>query len=158
MRFTLLIGFVVLNLLSCDSSRLEEDYKDIESYWLSDSTVSFSFNIVDQSIDYNIYFSVRNGVEFPHSNLYFKYFLKDSVGTTIESELVNFQLFHAKSGYPLGNGVGDIFEHQYELLTKYRFDNAGTYELSFQQYMRYDSLPEIYSVGYRIEKTIIPNH
>lgn len=154
MRFTLLIGFVVLNLFSCDSSRLEEDYKDIKSYWLSDSLVSFSFNIVDQSIDYNIHFSVRNGVEFPHSNLYFKYFLKDSTGAALETELINFQLFHPKSGYPLGNGVGDLFEHQYELLTKYRFDNTGTYELSFQQYMRYDSLPEIYSVGFRIEKVV----
>ena len=111
-------------------------------------------NIPDKAIDYNLFFSVRNGVEFPHSNLYFKYYLKDSTGILLESELIDFQLFHPKSGYPLGNGIGDMFEHRYEILTKYQFDKAGSYELSFQQYMRYDSLPQIFSVGYRVEKTI----
>lgn len=153
----ILLFLVSLSLLffSCDSNRIAEDNKDIKNYWKGDSTASFDFEIEDSSIDYNVFFSVRNGVEFPHSNLYFKYALKDSIGKTIESELVNFQLFNVKTGYPLGNGVGDIFEHQYELLTKYQFTAPGTYHVSFQQYMRYDSLPEIYSVGFRVEKTII---
>lgn len=155
MRISLLFVIVAFCFSSCDSSRLYEDNKDINTFWLSDSIASFNFDIADNAIDYNIFFSVRNGVEFPHSNLYFKYFLKDSLGTPIESDLINFQLFNAKSGYPLGNGIGDMFEHQYELLTKYQFDNTGKYELSFQQYMRYDSLPEIYSVGFRVEKTVI---
>lgn len=155
MRLSLLFVLVLFYFSSCDSSRLYEENKDINSYWLSDSIASFNFDISDNTLDYNVFFSVRNGVDFPHSNLYFKYFLKDSLGATIESDLINFQLFNAKSGYPLGNGIGDMFEHQYELLTKYQFTNTGVYELSFQQYMRYDSLPEIYSVGFRVEKTVI---
>ena len=155
MRISLLFVFIALQLFSCDSTRLYEDNKDIQSYWLADSLAAFDFEIEDESVDYNLFFSVRNGVEFPHSNLYFKYFLKDSLGQTLESELINFQLFNAKSGYPLGNGIGDMFEHQYEVLTKYQFNNPGLYKLSFQQYMRYDSLPEIYSVGFRVEKTVI---
>lgn len=155
MRIILILIISALYLIACDANKVYEDNKDIDSYWLADSPANFLFEIDDQAIDYNLYFSVRNGVEFPHSNLYFKYFLKDSLGNTLESELVNFQLFHPKSGYPLGNGIGDIFEHQYELLTKYKFDTPGAYELSFQQYMRYDSLPKIFSVGYRIEKTTI---
>ena len=155
MRISLLFAFILINLLSCDSNRLHEEHKDIQSYWLADSLAGFNFKIADESLDYNVFFSVRNGVEFPHSNLYFKYFLKDSLGKTLESELVNFQLFNAKSGYPLGDGIGDIFEHQYEVLTKYQFDYSGQYELSFQQYMRYDSLPEIYSVGYMVEKMVV---
>lgn len=155
MRLSLLFVLVLFYFSSCDSSRLYEENKDINSYWLSDSIASFNFDISDNTLDYNVFFSVRNGVDFPHSNLYFKYFLKDSLGATIESDLINFQLFNAKSGYPLGNGIGDMFEHQYELLTKYQLTNTGVYELSFQQYMRYDSLPEIYSVGFRVEKTVI---
>lgn len=152
MRILLFTTLFCAALFSCDSNRLHEQNKDIASYWLSDSIAEFNFEIVDNSIDYNVFFSVRNGVDFPHSNLYFKYFLRDSTGTTQETELVNFNLFHPKSGYPLGNGVGDLFEHQYELLTKYRFNQPGNYRLQFQQYMRYDSLPEIYSVGFRVEK------
>lgn len=153
MRYLLIFILVSIGIISCDSSRISGDNVDIDTYWRADSVANFTFFIKNSSVDYNLYFSVRNGVEFPHSNLYFRYELKDSVGSLIESELVNFQLFNVKTGYPLGNGIGDIFEHQYELLTKYRFEQTGSYQVSFQQYMRYDSLPEIYSVGYRIEKT-----
>jgi gliding motility-associated lipoprotein GldH len=141
--------------LACDSNRISENNYDINKFWQADSVITFSVAITDIALDYNLFFSVRNGVEFPHSNLYFKYALKDSVGNLLESELINIPLFNTKTGYPLGNGVGDIFEHQYELLSKYRFNNTGRYQLSFQQYMRYDSLPEIYSVGYRVEKTAV---
>lgn len=141
--------------MACDANRVAEDNKDIDGYWRADSLAKFSFIITEPTIDYNVYLSLRNGVEFPHSNLYFKYFLKDSVGASLESELINFTLFNPKTGYPLGNGIGDIFEHEYELLTKYRFESPGEYHISFQQYMRYDSLPKIYSVGFRVEKTTL---
>ena len=155
MRYFLIFSVGVVGFFSCDSNGVSQEHKDITKFWKADSIATFSFFIDDSSIEYNLYFSVRNGVEFPHSNLYFRYALKDSTGNSLESDLVSFQLFNAKTGYPLGNGVGNIFEHQYELLTKYKFKKKGNYKLSFQQYMRYDSLPEIYSVGYRIEKTII---
>lgn len=155
MQNLLILLVLALFHISCDSNRTSEQNIDIKGYWKTDSIAKFNFVIEEPNEDYNVYFSLRNGVEFPHSNIYFKYSLMDSLGTIIESDLVNFQLFNAKTGYPLGNGIGDIFEHQYELLTKYQFETSGTYWLSFQQYMRYDSLPEIYSVGYRIEKTMI---
>lgn len=155
MRYLLILSLLGAGLVSCDSNRVSENNLDINKFWEADSIITFSFKIQDASIDYNLFFLIRNGVEFPHSNLYFKYALKDSLSNSLESELINIQLFNVKTGYPLGNGVGEIFEHQYELLTKYQFNNTGQYQLSFQQYMRYDSLPEIYSVGYRIEKTTI---
>ncbi|MCB0495081.1 MAG: gliding motility lipoprotein GldH [Cyclobacteriaceae bacterium] len=153
MRKLVLLIIPALFFISCDPARVSEKHNDIDKYWLADSVARFEFQVPDSNQDYNLLFYVRNGVDFPHSNLYFKYFLKDSLGTVLESELVNFQLFHPKSGYPLGNGVGDLFEHDYELLANYRFPYSGPYEIDFQQYMRYDSLPEIYSVGYRLEKT-----
>ena len=103
---------------------------------------------------YNILLNVRNGLQFPHSNIYVKYFLVDDQNNQIESELRNFELFHSKTGYPLGNGAGDIFESQFLLLKNYSFADTGTYLMNVQQYMRYDSLPEIYSVGIRVEKSI----
>lgn len=154
MKYLSAILILSLFFSSCDPNRVSEEHKDIDTYWRADSIAHFNFTIDNADEDYNLLFYVRNGVNFPHSNLYFKYYLQDSTGNTMESELVNFNLFHPKSGYPLGNGVGDLFEHKYELLAKYRFPYRGQYEISFQQYMRYDSLPDIYSVGYRLEKTI----
>ena len=94
---------------------------------------------------------MRNGVEFPHGNIYVQYIISDSTNNILDEELRNFQLFHPKSGYPFGNGSGNLFEHQFDLLIDYDFPYEGKYNISFQQYMRYDSLPEIYSVGIRIE-------
>jgi gliding motility-associated lipoprotein GldH len=153
MRYFLIFSILFIGFVSCNSNKVSEDNFDINKFWKADSVVTFWVTIPNTSVHYNLFFLIRNGVEFPHSNLYLKYALKDKKGGLLESKLINMQLFNAKTGYPLGNGIGSIFEHQYELLTKYQFNKSGQYQLSFQQYMRYDSLPEIYSVGYRIEKT-----
>lgn len=145
---------LVILITACDKDRVYEHNKDqAGAIWLADSIAHFDFIINDADDSYNILFNVRNGLQFPHSNIYIKYFLLDSLGHQIESELRNFELFHAKSGYPLGNGAGDIFESQFLLLKNYSFADTGRYFINLQQYMRYDSLPEIYSVGVRVERS-----
>ena len=143
---------VSLFIGSCDSNRVFENTADINNaFWLADSIKSFDFTIPDENIGYNISFSIRNGVEFPHSNIYIQYIISDSTNNVLDEELRNFQLFHPKSGYPFGNGSGNIFEHKFDLLVDYKFPYNGSYKIEFQQYMRYDSLPQVYSVGVRVE-------
>jgi gliding motility-associated lipoprotein GldH len=67
---------------------------------------------------------------------------------------VNIDLFEPKTGKPLGSGLGDIFDHRQLLLDDYKFPNSGKYTISFQQYMRVDSLTNIRSMGVRIEKSV----
>ena len=142
-------------LSSCDSNRVYEDTVSFENaYWLADSIKYFDFNIQNDDQEYNILLSIRNGREYPHSNLYVQYGILDSTLNEIDEELRNFQLFHPKSGYPMGNGSGNIFEHDFDLLSSYTFPYSGKFYISVQQYMRYDSLPEVYSVGVRIETPV----
>lgn len=144
-----LMGFVTS---ACDNNKVYDYAADIKNtYWLADSIKTFEFNISDEKAPYNILFSIRNGVEYPHRNIYVQYVIQDSTSTILDEELRNFQLFHPKTGYPFGNGSGNVFEHQFSLLTDYQFPYQGKYSISFQQYMRYDSLPQVYSVGARIE-------
>lgn len=152
MRSSYLI-FVIAAVLaiSCDDNRIYEDTATFKkAYWLADSVKYFEFDIQEQA-EYNILFSVRNGRDYPHSNLYMQYEILDSTRSILDEELRNFQLFHQKSGYPFGQGSGNIFEHSFDLLSGYEFPYNGKYFIRVQQYMRYDSLPEIYSVGIRIE-------
>lgn len=151
-----LLGFILItSLLSCDRNRVFEDNIDQPgAFWLADSVARFKVPIDDPNIEYNILLNIRNGLQFPHSNIYVKYHITDSLGRERAQELRNFELFNTKTGYPLGNGTGDIFESQFVLLKNYVFDQAGTYNIDVQQYMRYDSLPEVYSVGVRVEKSI----
>lgn len=150
--YLLSLLFLTTFLLSCDPNRVYEDTASFkQASWQADSIKFFEFVIPESKDSYNIRFSLRNGRNYPHSNIYVQYRILDSTQTLMDEELRSFPLFHQKSGYPFGKGSGNIYEHNFDLLNDYRFPYSGKYLISVQQYMRYDSLPEIYSVGIRIE-------
>ena len=154
MKTTFGCFLALLLLIACDDTRVYEDHIDqANAFWLADSVARFDFEIIDPTLEYNILVNVRNGLQFPHANIYINYALTDSTDKILAEELRNFELFNSKSGYPLGQGSGDIYESQFVLLKNYNFLNSGRYQVALQQYMRYDSLPQIYSVGVRVEKT-----
>ena len=73
----------------------------------------------------------------------------------IQSDLTEVFLFDSKTGEPLGDGMGDIFDHRFTVLEDFHFDNPGVYRFKVRQYMRMDLLPEIMTVGLRVD--INPN-
>jgi gliding motility-associated lipoprotein GldH len=152
MRTFLGIFLIALTISSCDDNRVYENTVDFNNaYWLADSVKSFEFSITQSGSEYNILFNIRNGVEYPHRNVYVFYTIRDSTNTILDEELRDFQLFHPKSGYPFGNGSGNLREHHFDLLIGYKFPYEGQYKISFEQFMRYDSLPQVYSIGVGIE-------
>jgi len=147
------IFFVVLSviLFSCDNTRVFEDnYVLNEAYWHVDSIAEFSFDINEVNKTYDLSFNLRNTSAYPYYNLYLKYDVTDSMGNELFSGLENLILFDQKTGEPLGSGLGDVFDHQMTLLENYEFDMPGVYSISFQQFMRIDSLPMIHYVGARV--------
>lgn len=149
--------FVFLSFLlvvtSCDDSRIYEKNVEIsDKTWIADSVVHFSFQITDSRKSYNLYYNLRNSISYPFQNIYVNYTLEDTLGNELATELVNQNLFHPKTGKPFGDGLGDIFDHQFKLLENYRFNQPGAYRVKLQQFMRRDSLPEIISVGIRVEE------
>lgn len=148
--FVLLLGFFGW---ACDPDRVYEQYNDIpDNQWYIDSVQTYAFTIEDPALAYNIYYNVRNSVSYPYYNLFVTYYLTDAKGKQLSSQLQELLLMDAKTGKPLGDGVGDIFDHQVILLTNYKFPQKGNYTLKIKQYMRKDPLPEIMSIGIRVEK------
>lgn len=144
---------LLLGLWACDNSRVYEENIEMENKtWVADSALNFEFQIDDPEQAYNLYYNLRNSASYPFQNIYVIYTLKDTLGHQLDSMLVNKNLFHPKTGKPYGSGLGDIFDHKFQLLQNYRFDKAGAYRLKLQQFMRRDSLPEILAVGVRVEK------
>lgn len=143
---------IILLVSSCDDSRLFESNRDLDSkIWMADSVIDFSFEIVDISKEYNLYINLRNTASYPYENIYMTYYLKDTADNLLSTALVDFDLFDSKTGQPYGDGLGDVFDHQFELLKNYKFDRPGPYIFELKQYMRMDSLPEILSAGVRVE-------
>jgi len=146
--------FSIIWFSACDEQRVYEQNVDLQGNdWYMDSIPSFSFEVSDTNEIYNLSLNLRNAIDYPYSNIYIKYFLADSTGKEINSSLVRLFLFNEKTGEPFGDGLGDIFDHQFLLLKDFRFPYAGKYQVKLQQYMRKDPLPFIVSVGVRIEKS-----
>ncbi|MEO9482516.1 MAG: gliding motility lipoprotein GldH [Ekhidna sp.] len=151
MRYVVIIALFAV-LTSCDSNRVYEDYNDMEeAFWHLDSVQRFDFQIGDTTQSYNLLGTFRNASSYPFYNLYFQYTLEDSSGNVLRQELKQVDLFDPKTGEPYGSGLGDLFDHSFILEEGYKFGDTGMHSLSFQQYMRRDTLPFILAVGARIE-------
>lgn len=136
----------------CDSQRVFEGKKDFsEKYWVFNDPAEFEFEIDNSEKVYNLLFNIRNTSKYQYQNIYLQYYLEDSTGRLISKELKNIQLFNSITGVPLGQGLGDILDIEKTFLEKYTFENPGLYKLRIDQFMRQDSLPEILSVGLRVE-------
>ncbi len=153
-----LVAAVVLLMLStsCDENRVYEKNVDFPNQrWAVDSIPSFEFEISDAGKPYNIYWNVRNTVAYPYRNLYVTYYIEDTAGRRLTADLHNMLLFEPKTGKPYGSGLGDIFSHQFMALPNFKFDREGVYRIRLEQYMRTDTLPEVVSVGTRVEDATV---
>ncbi|MBD0259510.1 MAG: gliding motility lipoprotein GldH [Cytophagales bacterium] len=140
-------------LFACDPVRLYEKNQDLEEYqWYIDTIPTFQFEVKDVSVPYNIYYNIRNAAAYPYYNLYITYYLSDNTGKILTSRLQELTLMDPQTGKPLGDGMGDIFDHRILSVGNYRFPRPGTYTFKVKQYMRKDPLPGIMSVGVRVEQ------
>lgn len=153
MKYFLYSLIIALFCAGCDPDRVyEQNYIIEDNKWYIDTIPSFTFTIEDTTQPYNIYYNVRNAVSYPYYNLYVTYYLLDSQGNQLSARLQELMLMDAKTGKPLGDGLGDIFDHQILSLQNYKFKQKGDYTFKIKQYMRQDPLPDIMSIGIRVEE------
>lgn len=155
MRLIFLLAIASLCFVSCDSNRVYEynhDFRD--RTWKTSDTTVFDFYIRDTGKKYNLYYNVRNSVDYPYARLFVHYSLTDSIGNALEKKLISQDLFDQKTGRPNGeSSIGDIYDHQFPLLQNFEFKHYGKYVIHLEQYMRQDTLPGILAVGVRVEET-----
>ncbi|WP_276373092.1 gliding motility lipoprotein GldH [Chryseolinea sp. H1M3-3] len=158
MRVVILLSSLCLLFSGCDESRVYEQNTDFQDrYWLISEKPEFEFTIDKPADRYTLYGNVRNTISYPYARLFFNYSLQDSTGAELEKKLVTQYLFDSKTGEPFGNsGLGDIYDHRFELLKDYQFKYRGKYKVKFEQLMRVDTLQGILAVGLRVENNSIP--
>lgn len=153
MRTFFLVVLMGLLLLCCDSSRVFENYAEFkDKTWKVQEHATFDFLITDTATHYNIYYSVRNSLDYPYARLFVNYTLFDSAGNQLAKKLVSHYLFDQKTGKPEGrSGLGDVYDHQFPLLLTYSFKTPGRYRMELEQFNRQDTLSGILAVGIRVE-------
>lgn len=108
-----LVVVIALLVIGCDTKAIYKEYTDIEDEkWYIKNAPSFTFDITDASVPYNIYYNLRNTLSYGYYNLYLTRYLRDASGKEIESRLDELILMDPKTGKPNGDGLGDIFDHQ----------------------------------------------
>ncbi len=144
----MLIGFS-----ACNNNRVFEKDVDIPAMkWHKDSVLVFNFEIKDTLSRYNFHYNVRNTLSYPFYNMYVTYYLTDSLDRRLSSDLQTFDLLHPKTGKPYGDGLGDIYARSLLALKNVQFKKPGKFSFKLKHYMRLDLLPEVVSMGLRIEK------
>ncbi len=146
--------FAAVGLLgSCDDRRVFEDNHEFTGRsWVVKDEPVFEFTILDSIQAYTVYYNVRNSLDYPSTRINVTYVLSDSSGKELAKKLVYHNLFEA-SGRPLGeSGLGDLYDHQFAILSTFQFPARGKYSIRLTQFMRQDTLPGVLSVGVRVER------
>jgi gliding motility-associated lipoprotein GldH len=152
-KFSLSVFLItsVMVTQSCDSKRIYEENNRIEKgVWNSKDKAIFHVAIKDTIAGYNFYFNIRNGGDYPYSNLYL--FLKTvfpdgrSARDTIECQLADWD------GKWLGSGISDVKFNRFLFQKGVKFPLKGEYVFEVEQAMRVTDLKGILDIGIRLEK------
>ncbi|MBL7871911.1 MAG: gliding motility lipoprotein GldH [Cyclobacteriaceae bacterium] len=153
MKYIFFLLLASLFIAGCHSNRVYEDYKEFDTKaWLVNDPAVFEFEISDTTKKYNLYYNVRNTLQYPFARIFVNYTLTDSTGIQLSKQLLSNYLFDQKTGQPLGrSGLGDVYDNQFLILENQYFRKSGAYTLQLEQFNRLDTLAGILAVGFRIE-------
>lgn len=149
--FSLLL--LATTIASCDELVVFEENSAIEkATWNASDVKSFEFNIDDTVTMHDIFVNLRNGENYPYSNIFFFIELQFPNGKksldTLECKLAD------ETGRWYGtSGIGDIYENRFLYYGKRQFPITGRYRIDINQAMRSPELAGIYDVGVRVARS-----
>lgn len=141
---------VLLALSSCVSDSLYENHKELENgFWEANNLQSFDVSI-DDTQNHSIYYHLRYTLDYDYCNSYVRYKIFSPTGKLLTQKMKSDTLFDCKTGKPLGEGFGKVYNREFELEPNFNFSEKGIYKIELEQMMRQDSLEGIQTVGLRI--------
>ena len=117
--------------------------------WTYDNMLSFEAEIVDTSLQYNIYLNLRHGNNYLFRNLWVIVHTTFPSGKRIQKR-VDLPLAD-KSGKWYGKGVGDIRRTTIKIQPNAIMPEKGLYKFEIEQNMRKNPLKDILDIGLGIE-------
>ncbi|MEO6831731.1 MAG: gliding motility lipoprotein GldH [Chitinophagaceae bacterium] len=151
-----LVLSLVLLIVSCSkpSPQFQENFAVPGGAWAASFQPTFHFDIDDTAAAYQIQLLIRHTDIYPFSNIWLTMDSKAPGDTTWGKVRVEVPLA-ASSGQWLGRGMGEIVEQRVPITSLDRpafFPKKGRYTVRLTQDMRRNPLPEVLTVGIRLEK------
>jgi len=150
-------SIIILFLCCCIAGCLPAPYFQKEepvpqNAWSYNFKPAFSIDISDTNANYIPYFIIRHTQAYPYCNMWLWLYIKAPGDSIVKRERINIPLAET-NGKWLGRGMGEIYEQRMRIsLDSVVFNKIGTYQVSLEQNMRIDPLPEVLNVGFRLEK------
>jgi gliding motility-associated lipoprotein GldH len=159
MRLSRFILFIVLSccMAACMPAPHYQDQKAIPgNAWNYNFKPKFTFTISDSTAQYQPYFIIRHTQAYPYNNIWMWMYIKTPGDTTATKARINIDLAEA-NGRWLGRGMGEIYEQRMpiSLGDSVNLSRPGTYEVTLEQNMRINPLPDVLHVGLRVEKATL---
>lgn len=159
LRNSLAVFGMFFLMISCDKTRVFDEYRELDGKWKKDNKVSFSFDQKDTVSKYNMFINVRNNNDYPYSNLFLIVQLQEPGSKLIKVDTLEYPMANP-DGSLMGQGFTDIKESKLWYKENVRFPKAGKYTVTIQQAVRkggevpgVNELDGVTDVGFRIEST-----
>lgn len=145
-----------LTLSGCDENVVYKAHEDIDDgLWYIKNKPTFTVEITDTTATYNLYYLLRNTLQYPYYNMYLTRNFTGPDQKVISNTLEEVYLSNETTGKPYGHGLGDLFDHKIPFLKNHKFQRSGTYTFTLTQSMRQNPLPFVMSVGISVEKVAV---
>lgn len=146
------LGFSLLMLLglgSCTNDTIFDQNIAINNRsWSYDEKPSFTIDIKDNSVKYNIYINLRHTGTYAYSNLYLLLHEKGNklIDTSFRKEIKLAEL----DGRWIGKSAASLYEIEYLAKENFTFPDTGVYTFSIEQNMRENPLKDIADIGLKV--------
>jgi gliding motility-associated lipoprotein GldH len=149
-----ILFFLMVSLWLSACRQLDVFEKNVvipKNQWPYTLKPSFDFIIKDTAAFYNVSVVLRHTDAYRYNNIWINLGTQ-SPGDTVRYQKFDLQLGNDARGWE-GTGMDDIWELR-KLITNgpVNFNKAGNYHFIVEQIMRENPLPNIMSVGIRVEK------
>jgi gliding motility-associated lipoprotein GldH len=149
-----LVLLIPLGMLiaGCEKIDVYEKNAPIPAYrWQYGLQPSFEFSITDTVALYNLSVVLRHTDAYRYNNIWL------NIGSQSPGDSIRYQRFELLLGSDAqgweGTGMDDIWEVRKSITRgPFKFNKGGNYRFTLAQVMRENPLPEILSVGIRVEK------
>jgi gliding motility-associated lipoprotein GldH len=153
-RYLLSIVLVSLALFSCRQLELYEKHTPIPGIsWNADFAATGTISITDTTVPYRVYLVLRHTDAYKYENIWLSIDLQPP-GDSVQSGRYNIRLADDAHGWE-GTGMNDIWEVRKLLDVSTRlFTKKGNWTFAIRHLMRDNPLPQVMSVGLRVEKAL----
>jgi len=150
MRRIIIILFTVIAFFSCTNSVFNEYHEFAMLEWKQTEIPEFEFEIVDDTTNYDIYFTLRYVEGFPYQNMIGTMVIVDE-DKQASLNNVKFRVVDENKDY-IGDVAGNIFDIE-TLVIKDTSLAKGKYKVTFEQTTAIPSLAFVMDAGLLVKKS-----